>query len=211
MYRIEKRKCDHKVLNSSFKELLLTLGSIVNLSLQQQMELIKVFSSKKFYKGKCILTVGEIWDKLYFINQGIFRLYYLTEDGREFNKGFFYKNNFMYPIAPVAKKYPSRFSIEALSNVDSLVCNYGLFQQIMEGFGLWNNFAKFHAEWFAGQKVEREADFLLCSAKERYLKFVKENSDIANQIPDYHIASYLGITNVTLSRIKKTCCHFNIC
>lgn len=203
MDQIEKRK--HTIMNSYFNQLLHSLSSIVDLSHTQQTKLLRVFTFKKLQKNTCILTVGEVWNKLYFINQGIFRLYYLSEDGREFNKGFFHTNHFIYPVAPVAKKYPSRFSIETLSIVHTLACDFRVFQEILEEFGVWNNFAKFHAEWLAGHKVEREADFLLCSAKERYLKFVKQNYDIVNEIPDYHVASYLGITNVTLSRIKSVC------
>lgn len=203
MNQIEKIKYSKNIFNSFFQELSVNLSSIVNLSQQQQMELIKVFTYKKFPKNYCILPIGVIMDKLYFINRGIIRLYYLTQDGREFNKGFFYGNHFMYPIAPIARKYPSRFYIETLNEVECLVCNFNVFQKMLEGFGLWDTFARYHAEWFAGHKVEREIDFLLSSAKERYFKFMKRNSEIANEIPDYHIASYLGMTNVTLSRIKK--------
>ena len=59
------------------------------------------------------------------------------------------------------------------------------------------------AEAFAEEKFLREYEFLIHSPADRYLAFCKDHPALAERLPDYHLASYLGITNVSLSRIKS--------
>jgi len=186
-----------------YDEMLKVLSRIIPISEEDYEPVKTLFKFKIFPKNRILLAKDDYWVTMYFINHGIIRLYYMSEDGREFNKGFFFECMFLWPIAPVARNYPSRFIIETMEQCETLICDIRNFRKTLQTLGYWDKFSLFHTEWLADDKSVREADFLVLSAQERYLNFVKSNKKLANRIPDYHIASYLGITNVALSRIKK--------
>lgn len=189
--------------DARFETMLHILSDYIPVSPEVCMTMKSVFSIRKFRKNETLIDVGDVWDKVYFINQGIMRLFYTTEDGREFNKGFFFERQFLNPIAPVAQREASRFTIAAIEPSVVLCAECDVFRGCLSRFGLWETFALIQAEWLVEQKVIREAEFLLDPAIVRFRNAQRRFGDDLERIPDYHIASYLGITNVALSRLKK--------
>lgn len=166
-------------------------------------ELSALFVIRNYPRGKILVSAGEIWDKVFFINQGIVRFFYSDNEGREFNKGFFQEGELAWPVAPYARSDPSLFSIAAMEDVRISTCRFDRFHSWLKTHGYWEKFALPYAESIAADKFLREYEFLINSATERYEKFLINNPGLAKRIPDYHLASYLGITNVSLSRIKR--------
>lgn len=162
-----------------------------------------LFRPRQYARKSTLLGVGEWWREIYFIHRGALRLFYTSRDGREFNKGFFFDGQLAWPISPVAREAPSLFTIAALEDTQLLSADLGAVEAWLRGLGLWERFALPQTQWLAGQKVMREAEFLLDSAQLRYQRFARKYADYLARIPDYHIASYLGITPVSLSRIKR--------
>lgn len=173
-------------------------------------ELSSFFIEREYPRKKILVPAGEKWDKVFFIHQGIIRLFYTDAEGKDFNKGFFHEGQLVWPVAPSARKNESLFSIAALENIKISVCRFESFFSWLFDRGYWEHFALPYAESFAEEKFLREYEFLTKSATERFRNFCISNSRIAERIPDYHLATYLGITNVSLSRIKKTI-DFNLC
>lgn len=173
-------------------------------------ELSTLFVEREYPRKKTLVIAGEKWDKVFFIHQGIIRLYYTDNEGREFNKGFFREGQLVWPVAPSARKTDSLFSIASLENIKISICSFESFHALLTHHGYWEKFALPYAELFAEEKFLREYEFLMNSATERFLNFRIENPELAKRIPDYHLATYLGITNVSLSRIKKSI-DFNLC
>ena len=128
----------------------------------------------------------------------------------EFNKAFFWEDQLVWPVAPSARARDSLFSMAALDNITVSVCNFDTFYSWLTSNGHWERFALPYAESFAEQKFQREYEFLMNSATERFRSFCDEYPGLVNRIPDYHIASYIGITNVSLSRIKSSY-DINVC
>ena len=173
-------------------------------------ELTALFVERKYPGKQTLVIAGEIWDKVFFIHRGIIRLYYTDTEGREFNKGFFNEGQLVWPVAPSARNTDSLFSIASLEEIKLSVCRFSSFYAWLTNHGYWEKFALPYAELFSEQKFLREYEFLVNSATERYQSFCNGNPELAKRIPDYHLATYLGITNVSLSRIKKTL-NFNLC
>jgi CRP-like cAMP-binding protein len=173
-------------------------------------ELSRLFVKREYPRKKTLVAAGEKWDKIFFIHQGMIRLFYTDKEGKEFNKGFFHEGHFTWPVAPSARKNDSLFSIAALEAVKISVCPFESFFAWLLDHGYWEKFALPYAELLAEEKFFREYEFLITSATERFQKFCIDNPTLAKRIPDYHLASYLGITNVSLSRIKKRI-NFNLC
>ncbi len=162
------------------------------------------FKLKVLKQGEHLFRVEEAVEDFYFLIDGLARYYYLTENGKEFNKSFAEKpGHLLSSISAVSKGETSPFSVEVLSDFTALAITYKDFLDLGKQNEAWN---RLHLRMFENliiKKERREADFLLLSATQRYEKFLKEYAMIANVVPNYHIASYLGITEVALSRIRK--------
>lgn len=186
-----------------YAQLLAMLSGMPELSDANKQTCRQLFTPRHYHRKDTLLNSGEVWRNVFFIVEGALRLFYSTTDGREFNKGFYFERQFAWPIAPFARHEPSRFTIAALEDTDLLVADFQGFMRWLQQIDRWQGFALAHAESLAEEKVLREEEFLLDSAEQRYINFTTEFADQLGRIPDYHIASYLGITNVSLSRIKK--------
>lgn len=98
---------------------------------------------------------------------------------------------------------PSRTYIQALTESEVAVVNAKEFLEQTEGKIEWQVLQKRIAEWHFIKKENREYEFLKLSATERFENFKSDHHDVYQMIPDYHIASYLGITPQALSRLQK--------
>lgn len=165
--------------------------------------LVKNFHAQNLHKHSILLNTGERWSKVFFIDKGLLRLFYNTASGKEFNKGFFSNNSLIWPMAPSAQKYDSLFSISCIEDTRVLSMSFTEFRTILTQHNIWPEFALPYVENLADQKFIREHQLLVHNAKDRYLHIKEELSDIFHQLPDYHIASYMGITHVALSRVKS--------
>ena len=150
-----------------------------------------------------LVSHGEKWSKLYYIDSGILRMFYIDLEGRDFNKAFFGPGNCIWPVAPMDRNQGILFNLAAIPKTTVLECNFETLHHFLRQQGKWEQFALPFAERLVEAKFRREHDFLLLSAAERYENLLKTYPTFIDQIPDYHLASYLGITNVSLSRLKK--------
>lgn len=151
--------------------------------------------------GTITLSVGECWSDLMIIQQGIFRLYYLDANGKESNKGFFREGQILAPTARVALEQPSLFYIEALTDIEAFQCDY---QAMADALGSLPHRELTYRlmEDLLDEKIWREVMFLQLDAAGRYEAFVRDFPALHERIPLHHLASYLGMTDVTLSRIR---------
>jgi CRP-like cAMP-binding protein len=167
--------------------------------------LLNIFHRQIFYKDVVLVNQGDRWNKVYFVERGIVRLFFNTPDGREFNKNFFTEGNFFWPATPATRLHPSLFSITTLEMSYIWVADFVLFQKQLMTIQRWEAFALPFAETLADQKINREYEFLMFDAEARYLSLLQQDPQLVRRVPDYHLASYLGMTNVTLSRVKRRC------
>lgn len=163
----------------------------------------RLFGARSFDEGAHVIEAGDIVTELHFLVTGIARYYYLTPDGKEFNKSFARCGQTLSSVSSLVTGAPSPFSIQALEPCECLSIKYADFAALCEQYREWERLGRRLLEILAIKKERREADFLLLSASERYKKYLLEFNDIADRIPHYHVASYLGITDVALSRIRK--------
>ncbi len=167
------------------------------------LPLLSFVTERDYPRKSSLLNVGDKWDRLFYIHQGLTRLFYTDVEGREFNKAFYWEGHCIWPVAPRDRNEGILFSIAALE--DTVILEYS-FQRLYDFLmqrGEWERFALPFAETLVEQKFRREHDLLLLSAAERFEVFSKAYADIVYRLPDYQLASFLGITNVTLSRIKR--------
>ncbi|MFC5701388.1 Crp/Fnr family transcriptional regulator [Cohnella faecalis] len=146
---------------------------------------------------------GEQARFIAFCAEGLFRFYYDTENGNELNKSFCGKGDFVASFHSLLLDSPSRLHIQALEDSELWVISYADYIGLYDRHVCWERLGRRMAERLFIKKEQRERELLLCSAEERYRLFVNENPELHERIPLYHIASYLGITPVALSRIRR--------
>lgn len=158
---------------------------------------------RNFDAEELLIRAGEPVTEFYFIVKGLVRYFYLTQDGKEFNKLFAVNNDFVGSFSYKIPNEPCPFSAQALEQTETVVLPVKIIEKAYNRHPAWERVGRLHAEKMALTKELREKDFLLYTAETRYRQFMKENPELARRIPQYHIASYLGITDVALSRIRK--------
>lgn len=167
------------------------------------------FSPKKVRKGELLLKPGDEASLWAFILSGLMRHYYVDKNGDEATKAFRTKGEMSAAYAELLLGVPSRTYVEAVEESELLVVDFNRVSGLYKRNACWQELGRRIAELHYVNKERREFEFLQLSATERYLAFDLEYPGLSERIPQYHIASYLGITPVALSRIaaglrKKT-------
>jgi len=159
---------------------------------------VKGYSPQEYF-----LRAGETSRKMCFVEKGLFRLFYTDKNGKDFTKNFKSAGQFMAAKASLLLRSPSKLSIQALEDSTVLCFDYDDVLQMAEHSFRWQCLLRKAADADYLEKEKRESDLLFYDAKERYLNFIKERPDWENRIQQRHIASYLGMSPETLSRIRK--------
>ena len=164
------------------------------------LESVRVLSVAK---NERLLTANETQGVFWYIAQGLVRNFYTTEQGKEFNKSFIPAPGFCGAMSELILSQPSRFSIAALEPTVAVAIPAQWLRDSKKSSPAVQALALTIAEQMALKKEQREAELLLDDATTRYQNFMATNPQLANRLPAYHIASYLGMTEVALSRIKR--------
>ncbi len=185
-----------------FSQLKTVLESLTTLQDEAWQSFQNLFTLKVFEKGEYFAKAGDLPTDLGFVASGLFRAFYRNENGVEYNKTFFAQNTLMTPLASLVLNSQNHINLQALVKSNLLVANYKAITQLYDNYSSLERFARkaIEIEWC--KKEQRELRLVLNSAEERYEHFLEEHPGLENQIPQYHIASYLGITPVALSRIR---------
>jgi len=162
-----------------------------------------LFKEQRLQKGEYFIRQGQTAKDIGFLREGIIRAFYANARGQEYNKHFFIHPCFTGGYASLITGQPNQINQEALTDCSLLVANYEAFKALYQEHPAIERAARVLAEQFFVQKEQREIDIVLLDADERYRIFQKEFSGLENAIPQYHIASYLGITPTQLSRIRR--------
>ncbi len=168
-------------------------------------ELRKLLKRKQIIhlkKDHFFLQAGEIPDHLGYNISGLLRLYYIDVNGKEFTKHFCLENSVAVAYGPFLRREPSEIYIQALEETKLLVIDRKIYNDLLNGHPCWQTVAKKMAEFIFILGQKRESELLLVDAQERYLHFLRDYPNLVNRISQYHIASYLGITPESLSRIR---------
>ena len=181
-----------------------TIKTMINIPDDQIKLILNIIRQKELLKGEYFIRAGDTPDEFGFVLKGLFRYYYTDTEGNEFTKSFITESDFLISYTAMVQNTESYYSIEALEESTILVIKYDNWKNLVFRHECWNLLIKSLLESAYIKKEKREREFLLDSAEIRYKRFLKENSNLIERIKQYQIASYLGITPVALSRIKKS-------
>ncbi len=179
------------------------IKSITTLALDQETEFYHLTSLKYIDKGQDFISEGEYPKKVGFVVSGLFRYYYIDRKGEEFTKGFFPENSVLSSYSAIVQNRPSYFTIQALEDSVIEVVDFYKLKMSFEPQIWWKDFLLAQIQKGFIVKETREREFLLLDAEQRYLNFRERFPTLENRVKQHIIASYLGITPESLSRIRK--------
>ncbi|MDN4011959.1 Crp/Fnr family transcriptional regulator [Chryseobacterium gambrini] len=177
-----------------------SLSPISNESWEQFSAL---FTPKILKKGDYFITSGQTAKEIGFLETGVVRAFYINNEGTEYNKHFFVNPCFIGGYSSLITGTPNQINQQALTECKILTAKYADIQSLYKTCPDIERAARILAELFFVQKEQREIEIVLLDADKRYEIFQKDFPQLEQQIPQYHIASYLGITPTQLSRIRK--------
>jgi CRP-like cAMP-binding protein len=169
----------------------------------QWRTLASIFHLRVVDNHEYIIHPGSHAHQLFFVCSGLIRFYYVADDGMESNKAFIVENQFAGSLAAFALDQPLLYGVQALEPTTMLVTSYADFVALYDQHPAFDRLGRKLAEWLLLGKEIRTRSLLQQRATERYQEFVRYYPHLINRVPQYHIASYLGITDVSLSRIKR--------
>lgn len=178
------------------------LRSLADIPDSEMARVLALFRHVELAKGDVFVRAGEVPEQMAFLDSGLMRLYYIREDGEEFTKSFLSEGEIVGAYSALLRSEPSRLWSDALEDSTVLVASYHEYVPIAEGHPCWQVVNRKFAEVLFIKKEQREASLLLDDAETRYRMFLAEYPSLQHRLKQHHIASYLGITPVSLSRIR---------
>jgi CRP/FNR family transcriptional regulator, anaerobic regulatory protein len=157
---------------------------------------------KKIKKGDFYTSKGEVCNDVVFLNKGMAKMYDIIEE-KEYIKAFFFENQYLSEYCSFLTRKPSEMYIEIIEDAEVLSLDYDSVQLLYEKIPEYQKFGRLIAEYLFIEGTQRTASLLADSPEQRYLKLQKNNPHIIQRIPQYMVASYLGVTPEALSRIRK--------
>ena len=157
---------------------------------------------RSFRKGDELLREGQVCTDVYFILKGLIRIY-VVNDGKEICRQFFFENSFVSEYQSFLNQQPARLSVDVLEDTEVLTFTYDDMQYFYREIPAFQLIGRKIAEYLFLKITERVNSFLIESPEERYQSLIDSRPKVLQRIPQYMIASYLGITPEHLSRLRK--------
>lgn len=180
------------------------LSGISPVSIQTATALLPCTHSKQFVKGELIETAGQHIKYQFIVRKGIVRQFLTNHQGEQFTNGFFTDGQPIPPAIVRGVDFVSYVNLEVLSKEAELLCfSYNEMQRTMEGNKDLAMFGYNVIMQHTFERAEREKILLTGNGTEKLEWLRKQYPNLENHVPHYHIASFLGLTPTSLSRIRQ--------
>jgi CRP-like cAMP-binding protein len=159
---------------------------------------------KEYKKAEYYNKHKSVCKYLGFITSGVFRSYIIDEKTSEEKNVFLYsKNQFVVTFKSFINQIPCDYHTQAMTDASVVYINITDLLSLYKQSHKWETFGRLLAQEAFNVAINRTENFIFKTPEERYLDLIKYHPDILNNIPLYHISSYLGIQGPSLSRIRK--------
>lgn len=178
------------------------LQKVTGFSEEEMGIFLNRFKEKNIRKKTTILSYGKVAQEVYFVIRGCMRLYY-DKDGVDISAFFFTENMFAGAYDSFTTKTKSRHSIETVEDCHCLSITYNSLQSLYVELPKMNELIRKVLEKRFFELHQLFTSQILDSPEERYLNLLKERPDLLQRVPQHQIATFLGVTPVSLSRIRS--------
>jgi CRP-like cAMP-binding protein len=170
----------------------------------EEFELVSsLFTPVTFKRNDFLLREGEVCRYGYFVVKGTLRLYSIDKKGEEHIIQFALEDWWISDVSSMISGKASIYNIDALEDSDVLQIDKNSFEKFISFSPKFEKMFNLGSQKSRIALQERVTNFLSMSAEEKYLFMINKYPDIINRVPQRHIASFLGITPESLSRVRK--------
>jgi CRP-like cAMP-binding protein len=184
------------------KTLISKIKESIDLSSEAEAYLMSVTKEKTIPKETVLIRQGDLVKKSYFVKSGCLRAYHINKHGKECTLQFAIKGWWISDYIAIHSHELAHLTVECLSESEVIEFNVKDLNDALLRFPEFEPFQRNNLEQHVISLQKRILNHLSLSAAERYDVFIKQYGDIEKNTKNYHIASYLGITQESLSRIR---------
>lgn len=169
---------------------------------EQLNVILSRFTLLSVKKHQILLSEGEVNQRVLFVCKGCLRIYFIQEDGQEATRYLAFENQFATALVSLISREPSMEYIQALEPTHLLYITLADFTALLEEIPGWERFYRQYLEKAYVTNTNRLMSFITMQAGERYKQLLEQTPQVIDRLSNKMIASYLNISQETLSRIK---------
>ena len=185
----------------AMKDFLIHINKLVTLNDEEITKLTNLVTTKSYKKGEVVLKLNRINRKLYFINDGLLKVSFLNEE-KEFVMKFFYTHSFCAVLDSLTTGQPSNYTIIALTDVSLMEIDFAELKKLATQYHTFEKIVSGITSMATRMMMSRVRELLETDAHQRYLNFLEHNSHLMPLVSLKDLSAYLGISQVSLSRIR---------
>jgi len=189
--------------DDAFELLKRKINTYVTFNEQDTQDLVNYFKIRLFEKNQFLLQENQICNFWGFIQQGLVRSYSLTSEGDEYTLGCMHEGSFISESLSFSQQVPSSVNVHALEDTVLICISYAKLQELYIKYPVFEKFARMLYEERLARVKAGTLYRVKLSATERYIHFINTQPELIKRVPLKYIASYLNITDSTLSRIRS--------
>lgn len=164
--------------------------------------ILSYFQPMKVKKDELLITHGQSSQRTFFVGKGCLRIYFINEEGQDATRYFAFENNFATALVSFISGDPSQEFIQAVEPSELLYIAQKDFYHLLDIIPAWEKFYRSYLEKAYVNNTNRLMSFITMDARERYAQLLAEDPIIVQRLPNKIVASYLNISQETLSRLK---------
>lgn len=177
-------------------------GLVPSITEAEWQNLESRFTIQKLRKGELLTRAGEISRSVSFVNKGILRLFY-SVDGKDISTGFVPEGEYVACYVSFLTRQPSVENIDALEDAELINLSYDDMQDLYNMHPVFERFGRKIAEMLFTMVSSQTARLLTLSPEDRYQSLIDYQPYIIQRVPQYMVASFIGVTPEHLSRLRK--------
>lgn len=201
LYSPVKVQNPKKHVIESKKQIIEHFEQFIKVGDELKFELLKRVSIVSYHKGELIIEANKVSTKSYYLLEGLTRTYFL-KDGKEIIEYFSSKNEWANSPRSWRTGKPDIYYVDAIEDTKALCIEVTDMIYLFDNFPELDRYGRLSVTLLLDHLIERIMSFRFTNAREKYLHFMQTYPDVHHRIPLGMVASYLGITQETLSRIR---------
>jgi CRP-like cAMP-binding protein len=179
------------------------IQQIISTSEEELSSFLSNAQTKTFKKQEIVSQPGEVPNEIFFINKGLIRVLITDNEGAEHTIHFALENQFIADYSNFIQKKPSIYSLQTLEETELVILPRTAIEWGYKNLAEGQKMGRFIAEYYFIYQDDRIKNLYVRTPKQRYDSITEVFPNIHNRVPQHMIASYLGITPIHLSRLKK--------
>lgn len=185
-----------------FEQAIFYIKERIEVSPSELQTILSCFKPYKAEKNEILIQQGQVGQRTFFVGKGCLRIFFNNEQGQDTTRYIAFENNFATALVSFITGEPSQECIQAVENSELLYISQQDFYHLLKIIPAWDKFYRIYLEKAYVNNTNRLMSFVTMDAKERYRLLLEQNAAVVLRLPNKLVASYLNISQETLSRLK---------